>query len=243
MNALLEHGHDLSGAENMARDLELLEAVQAGVYDIAFRTYTWKPWCVSLGKHQKIDVIDAQAVSERGWQIVHRPTGGRAVLHANELTYCIIVPISAQRTAAMVYERTHEMLLSGLCQIVPSLSFERSPTNLQHHYATAGASAVSCFTSSARTEIMANGRKVVGSAQRVIGNVVLQHGSILCGQGHEDLALLISGSDEQRKSLLSTILDQSTTLSAEAGIDVDATMCQERIFPFIGPGLVKILND
>jgi len=242
MKVLLEHGRDLSGAENMARDLELLGAVRSGNYDIAFRTYTWKPWCVSLGKHQRLDVINLQALEQRGWDVVHRPTGGRAVLHANELTYCLVVPLSAERTAHIVYERIHTCLLASLQTLVPQLSFERSTTDLQHHYATAGASAVSCFTSSARTEIMAHGRKVVGSAQRVVDGIVLQHGSILCGLGHEQLADVIMGTDEQRSVLRQRMQEQSTTLSEEAGTPVDALMCEERIFRSIQHGLSTILS-
>lgn len=241
MHVLLEHGRDLSGADNMARDLELLDAVRSGKHDIAFRTYTWKPWCVSLGKHQSRNVIDQAALAVRGWDVVHRPTGGRAVLHANELTYCVIVPLSAERTAHIVYERIHILLLASLQTLVPQLSFERSPTDLHHHYATAGATAVSCFTSSARTEILAGGRKVVGSAQRVVDGIVLQHGSILCGPGHEQLADVIVGMDEQRSVLRQRTQEQSTTLSEEAGETIDAMICEERIFRFLEHGLTSIM--
>jgi lipoate-protein ligase A len=242
MNVLLEHGHDLTGSANMARDLELLHDVRSGTYDIALRTYTWSPWCVSLGKHQRAESIDHDALSQRGWDLVHRPTGGRAVLHANELTYCIVVPLTATRTASDVYQRTHELLLAALQDLVPDLSFERSPSDLQHHYATAGATAVSCFTSSARTEIMVQGRKVVGSAQRVIDGIVLQHGSILCGPGHEQLADVIVGTPEQRVTLARSMQEHSTTLSEVVNRTIDAMMCQERIFRLAESGLSTILH-
>lgn len=242
MRMLVEHDDGLRGQRNMQRDLELLTAVTDGTLDIAFRTYTWKPWCVSLGKHQRDDVLDLAEIEQRGWDVVRRPTGGRAVLHADELTYCIVVPLREHLTAALVYERTHHVLRAALQDLVPSLSFERSPTDLQHHYATAGAMAISCFTSSARTEIVAQGRKVVGSAQRVIDNVVLQHGSILCGAGHEQLADVVRGTAEIRERLRNGIKAQSTTLSEESGTVIRPDDCADRIFRTIQADLPFICS-
>lgn len=80
-----------SGARNMAVDAAILQAVEAGEAPPTLRLYGWKPWCVSLGYFQKPErELDAAAMRERGWDVVTRPTGGRAVLHADELTYSIL---------------------------------------------------------------------------------------------------------------------------------------------------------
>ncbi len=202
-----------SGAANMERDMDLLDMVRRGDVALAFRTYTWEPWTVSLGKHQQDEQIDREALVSSGFDLVRRPTGGRAVLHAEELTYCIAIPVTDTRTPRAVYAGIHTMLLSALQPFVPGLSFEEAPSDLQHHYATSGALAVSCFTSSARTEIVHGNRKVVGSAQRVIDNVILQHGSILTGPGHLMIGNVVRASADERARLTETLMASSVSLS------------------------------
>lgn len=206
---------DLSGEENMRRDLALVAT--ARTQPSVMRLYTWDPWCVSLGYNQNESVIDQHLLRERGWDLVRRPTGGRAVLHAEELTYCIAVPQGEGVKPREIYQRIHEQLLEALQTLVPGLSFEESPTDLRHHYATAGAAAASCFTSSARTEIMFNGRKVVGSAQRTIDGVILQHGSILTGPAHTNIVDVLAATDEERASVAADIQKSAVSLSEAAG--------------------------
>jgi len=74
-----------------------------------------------------------------------------------------------------------------------------------------------CFSSSATSEIMWNGRKVVGSAQHVDADVILQHGSILCGMGHEQLADVLVLRDADREPIRRGIIDGAVTLSDVAG--------------------------
>ncbi|MDZ4746818.1 MAG: lipoate--protein ligase family protein [bacterium] len=206
---------DLSGDENMRRDLALVATARK--IPSVMRLYTWDPWCVSLGHNQQESVIDDRLLREQGWDLVRRPTGGRAVLHAEELTYCIAVPQAEGVKPRDVYERIHEQLLSALQTLVPTLSFEHTPTDLRHHYATAGAAAVSCFTSSARSEIMFNGLKVVGSAQRTIDGVILQHGSILTGAAHMQIVNVLAASEAERQSITTDLQKSAVSLSEAAG--------------------------
>lgn len=209
----IEHEGSATGQINMARDLTLLEEVRSGQLDLAFRTYLWSPWAVSLGKHQSIDAIDQHEARRRGIDIVHRPTGGRAVLHANEITYSIAVKGQAQR----IYSAVHEALFTALRPFAgDTLSFEGKPTDLRQHYAASTPMGQVCFTSSARTEILANGKKLVGSAQRVIEGVVLQHGSILIDHGHEQIADLVVAPDTQRELLRAHLRETSVTLEEVA---------------------------
>jgi len=220
---------EATGAVNMALDMELLEKAQAdGCWHM--RTYMWKPWCVSLGKHQSVDVLDHDAMRDRGFDVVHRPTGGRAVLHADELTYCVAIPLTPTMTAQDLYAEVHRLLVSALRSLhIPELSYQDVPTDLRMHYASSGVSGASCFTSSARSEIMARGRKVVGSAQRVLHGIVLQHGSILCGSGHEMLAEVVRANDEEKAALRERIADGAITLSDIAGRQIKPQDCAEAL--------------
>ena len=205
-----------TGSENMRRDLELCADVHAGVLPPTLRLYTWQPWCVSLGKNQSADAMDHNALRERGFDLVHRPTGGRAVLHADEVTYCVCMPVSDALEARRVYHDVHMLLFRALSGLTDGLTIAGNQTDLRVHYASNGPLGQACFSSHARTEIVSSGRKVVGSAQRVLDDIVLQHGSILCGAGHEQLADIILTSDDRREMLRDSIISSSTTLSAIA---------------------------
>ncbi|HYF02906.1 MAG TPA: lipoate--protein ligase family protein [Patescibacteria group bacterium] len=206
-----------SGAYNMARDLRLLKEVSEGHSPEIFCLYTWHPWCVSLGAHQKDSDIDEKACFENGFDIVRRPTGGRAVLHADEITYSAVLKITKERTSHDIYRIIHELLLKALNPLCNNaLDFKKAQTDFKNVYRNSESSAV-CFTSSARYEVTFQNRKVVGSAQRVFGDYVLQHGSILLGAGHERLAEVLKAPEEQRKLLKQKILTSSATLSDVAG--------------------------
>ncbi|MBU3678584.1 MAG: lipoate--protein ligase family protein [Candidatus Kapabacteria bacterium] len=206
-----------SGTENMRRDIELCERVRAGEISPTLRLYTWTPWCISLGKHQNTSSIDMSAVDAAGFDVVHRPTGGRAVLHADEVTYCVCVPVRDALDARRIYAEVHQILFRALTSLVPDLSYATVDHDLRQHYAASGPLGQVCFTSHARTEILWHGKKIVGSAQRVLEGVVLQHGSILCGNGHERLAECITAETADRRRLLDSITASSATLTDAAG--------------------------
>src|SRR5690606_2653286 len=112
-------------------------------------------------------------------------TGGRAILHAQELTYSVVMP-SEGRSIMEVYRQISEALTAGLKSLAPDIGIAKSQPDFQKLYREPGS--IPCFSSSARYEIEFDGRKVVGSAQRRIGSAVLQHGSILIGDAHLALA-------------------------------------------------------
>jgi len=186
-----------------------------GIY--RWRTYTWQPWAVSLGKHQDIAAIDAMAARRYSIDIVHRPTGGRAVLHANELTYCVV----ACGKPAEVYAKIHQTIHKALVQVLGDngrlLEFDTVGHDLRSHYASGSDLGQACFATSAKSEIMVNGRKVVGSAQRVVNGIVLQHGSILCGPEHLLLSELMPIPDERKTVFKAALQRSSISLSEIAG--------------------------
>lgn len=182
-----------------------------------FRLYGWKPFAVSLGFNQKAEDIDPALCTANGFDIVRRPTGGRAVLHSNELTYSVVCALPKGKSPQDLYRDIHIYLLEKLSGLGfgDEVGFEKSQPDFAALYKSVDRErSVSCFASAARWEISYHGKKLVGSAQRVFGHTLLQHGSILLGDGHERLADVIAGiSDEKRLSLKAFTAGHSVTLS------------------------------
>ncbi|MFH1050106.1 MAG: hypothetical protein V1779_04140 [bacterium] len=199
---------------NMDFDFNRTKEVSKSASLPMLRFYGWKPWTVSLGYNQKSDDIDLDLLMVKEFGFVRRPTGGRAVLHADELTYSVVLKLPEEMTVHDVYRDIHKFLLTGLKTLRDSdLDFEKSQTDIRQFYQKQPGMSVSCFASAARFEIALNGKKVVGSAQRLFGKTLLQHGSILLGKGHEQLADVIKTSgEEKRNSLREYILSHSATL-------------------------------
>ena len=82
--------------------------------DPVLRIYQWEPYCISLGANQDFNSIDQQKTSAEGLDIVKRPTGGRAILHAEELTYSVVYPISDEKSPKQIYREINLALKRGL---------------------------------------------------------------------------------------------------------------------------------
>jgi lipoate-protein ligase A len=199
--------HD--GAWNMEFDLRRAEALDAGNAGPMLRVYHWRPWCISLGRHQADSEIDTARTTRDGIGVVRRPTGGRAILHAEELTYSIVMP-SEGRGIMDVYRQISEALTAGLKLLVPEIDIAKTQPNFQKLYREPGS--IPCFSSSARYEIEFGGKKLVGSAQRRIGSAVLQHGSILIGDAHLGLADYLAVGEDVRTQLHEDMRRQTITL-------------------------------
>lgn len=215
--------HTGTGTENMANDLAMIEMLNNSSANSLWRLYTWKPWAVSLGKHQSLDAVNLHEAATRGIDVVHRPTGGRAVLHADELTYCVVARGAPSDVYVTVHEHIHKALCSILGDKAGELQFETVGADLRSHYSSGSDMGQACFATSAKSEIMVHGRKVVGSAQRVLNDVVLQHGSILCGPGHLLLSELVNIPDSNRSKFRAVLESTSTTLTEVAGHVVTPT--------------------
>jgi lipoate-protein ligase A len=140
---------------------------------------------------------------------VRRPTGGRAILHAEELTYSVVMP-SEGRGVMDIYRQISEALTAGLKLLVPEIDIAKTQPNFQKLYREPGS--IPCFSSSARYEIEFGGKKLVGSAQRRIGSAVLQHGSILIGDAHLSLADYLAVDDTVREQLRHDMRAHTITL-------------------------------
>lgn len=223
-----------SGQFNMDFDVKRTNDVAEGKALPMFRVYGWKPWAVSLGYNQKDDEIDKEKCKLKGFDLVRRPTGGRAVLHANEITYSVVVNLTDGLTIHDIYREIHTILLKAFINLgCKNIGFEKTQTDFREHYKNPGMS-VSCFTSSARFEIEYEGRKVVGSAQRLFGKTLLQHGSILLSKGHEQIADVIKAENENdREKLREYLSNHSATLKESAGFSISFDDCRKAIIQII----------
>ncbi|ROL60628.1 lipoate--protein ligase family protein [Bacteroidetes/Chlorobi group bacterium MS-B_bin-24] len=203
-----------TGEYNMHFDETRAYEVEQGKSLPMLRFYGWNPWTVSLGANQKESDFDPEKLQMYGFGLVRRPTGGRAVLHANESTYSFVCKLDSQLKPLDVYKEIHIFLVEGLKQLgAEGLSFEKSQPNFNEFYKRETAS-LSCFAGSARYEIEWQGKKLVGSAQRVLGNTLLQHGSILLGPGYELLAEVANLPDEKSRDYLRNYI-KSHSISVE----------------------------
>src|SRR5438105_4494622 len=105
------------GAANMAIDEAILTAVGRGDVPPTLRLYRWEPACLSLGYSQHASDADLSRIEARGWHLVRRQTGGRAILHIDELTYSVALPINHPLVAGTIvdsYRRLSSALLAAL---------------------------------------------------------------------------------------------------------------------------------
>ena len=161
------------GWENMAVDAALLDrTLETG--DAFFRCYRWEPHCLSFGRHEPaLRRYDTARIRALGLSCVRRPTGGRAVWHARELTYAVTAPLSAFGGMREAYATIHGLLAGALGRLgVHAVLAPRSSP-------TPGVGSGPCFAAPVGGEVLVGGRKVVGSAQLRSGDAFLQHGSLL----------------------------------------------------------------
>lgn len=175
-------------AWNMAVDEALLHAVGRGDVPPTLRMYGWSPPAVSLGYFQDAAFeIDLGYCRRRGWPVVRRLTGGRAVLHADELTYSVAAPAHCAlfpQDVSGTYRAIARGILAGLHQLgvaAEMVSVREKTADMQGRQRSAA-----CFSAPSWYELTVGGKKVAGSAQRRWPHAFLQHGSILLGVNAEE---------------------------------------------------------
>ncbi|MFN4111837.1 MAG: biotin/lipoate A/B protein ligase family protein [Ignavibacteria bacterium] len=197
-----------SGEFNMNFDLSLVERVRLEKKSF-IRFYQWQPFAISLGYHQKIESLNTEKCKQDSIDIVRRPTGGRAILHSEELTYSVVTSIY-NNSANELYFKINLALIEGFHNYdsrLREVDLEKGQIDFKNFYKSTRS--IPCFSSSARNEIKFQNKKLVGSAQRIINDVILQHGSILIGDYHKKIVDYLNLSEEE-KELLNQDLDQKT---------------------------------
>lgn len=201
-------------------DFDLQLAKNYSPDEVVLRLYRWNPYCISLGANQKFEEIDIEKAKADYIDVVKRPTGGRAILHSEELTYSFIYPIDYKTSAHDLYKQINFALKQGLSIYDSRLSdivLEHIQPDFKNFYRQEKSSI--CFAVSAKSEINFKNKKLVGSAQRKLGNVILQHGSILCGDYHlkivDYLKIQEPNKIEIKNEIVNSTIDIKTILKEE----------------------------
>ncbi len=205
-----------SGSWNMAVDEAILEEVVSRNVPPTLRLYSWHPYCLSIGHAQSISEVNTDFLIENGWGVVRRPTGGRAILHADELTYSINAPIDDPHIREGViesYQHLSHCLLRALELI--GIKTDSNPKVEEKKHLLKNPV---CFQYPSDYEITFQGKKLIGSAQARKINGLLQHGTIpLFGDISRIISTLNFKNDEEKLKATSSLLARATTLQAVMG--------------------------
>lgn len=217
-------------AEQMRRDREQWAiAEERGVEEPTLRLFQFAPAGITLGASQDpAQELDTIRCARDGIVWAVRPTGGRALFHAQEWTFTLIARLGPSGWALdgrAAYARTCTLIASAFTRLgVPVEQAVGSPRSVGAPRRS-GACAPPCFASTARHELLLDGRKFAGVAQRVSRGLVLQQGSLLLGPGHERLADYVAVPDDERERARATLV----ALSAEAGGWLGSDLRLERL--------------
>jgi lipoate-protein ligase A len=204
----------------MAVDEAILEAARSGAVLPTLRVYSWEPACLSLGYAQHFNDVDTARLAEHGWEVVRRPTGGRAILHTDELTYSVTGPQNEPRLAGSILE-SYRRLSQGLLAALHCLKVPAEAANLllvkssEHGQRRPGPV---CFEVPSDYEIVVAGKKLIGSAQARRQEGVLQHGSLPL---YGDLTRIVEGlvfpDEQERSTAAERLLQRATTVEMVMG--------------------------
>ena len=203
------------GAWNMAVDEAILEHVWRRESVPTLRLYAWEPACLSLGYAQSYADVDEARLRERGWEAVRRPTGGRAILHTDELTYSVIAPTDEPSVAGSLLE-SYSHLAVALLAAVRSLGLpvEMKEVSSPNHETPNPV----CFEVPSAYEITVQGKKLIGSAQARRKEGVLQHGSLpLTGNLARITEALAFPDESTRQNAARRLLERATTVEMVLG--------------------------
>jgi biotin synthase len=244
------------GATNMAIDEAILWAVAEGESPPTLRFYGWQPPCLSIGYSQSMEgEVDADKCQEAGIDCVRRPTGGRAILHADELTYSVVTPQAEPRVAGGVIE-SYRRLSAGLVAGLRALGVEAyqaltpSPLHPPSPLPMSGegkggwegrgeGQSAACFDAPSSYEITVDGKKLVGSAQVRKKSVMLQHGSLpLEGDIARIFDFLKVPSEEKWEELKQALRSQATSLELALGYRISF----EEAARHLAAGFAQTLN-
>jgi lipoyl(octanoyl) transferase len=212
------------GAWNMAVDESILEHIGRGeplglrqgqVSLPTLRLYAWTPPCLSLGHAQPFADVDMARLKSHGWEVVRRATGGRAILHTDELTYSIIAPNDEPRVEGSVLE-SYNRLAGALLRAVKNLEL---PVEMKEGKANEnGTPNPVCFEVPSTYEITVDGKKLIGSAQARKKEGVLQHGSLpLTGDLTRICQALVFENEAARETASKRLLERATTVESALG--------------------------
>lgn len=219
-----------SASFNMALDEALLEWHSKGEIGPVLRFYEWAPATLSIGYFQSVSKeIDMEQVEKHNLGFVRRPTGGRGVLHEDELTYSVIVTEdypNMPETVTEAYRVISGGLLEGFRNLGLDAYFSIPETEEEIEGLKKPQSAV-CFDAPSWYELVVEGKKIAGSAQTRQKGVILQHGAILLSLDEDKLVSLFKfKSEEQRERMRVGLREKAVAIDRLAGrmVSVDESI-------------------
>lgn len=202
-------------AWNMALDEALLDSHRLGLSPPTLRFYSWTPPALSLGYAQPLEDVSPEACAHAGIAVVRRSTGGRAVLHRGEFTYSLVASEGFPPSVLGTYRQITEVLADAIARLGADVGI--APGKLKR------AGSPSCFQSATPADLVALGRKLVGSAQTRRDGAFLQHGSLMLTQlPDEILPLLSRATDASDATCLEAVLGEVPSREAIAMAIVQA---------------------
>jgi lipoate-protein ligase A len=188
---------------NMALDEVLLRSCEKGDAIPTLRLYLWRPPGVSIGYFQSIEkTVDLNKCKKNNIDVVRRITGGRAVLHENEITYSVCAPVKKYPELGENINGTYQKISFALLESLKALKIfgewvkpERDRIEITEN----SFFSKPCFISNSKYEITIKGKKLIGSAQRRFQDSFIQHGSIPLGKGKVSLPDLLTEGNNREK--------------------------------------------
>ena len=217
-----------TGVYNMSYDINLAETTEPGTAVLRF--YKWKPYCISLGANQDFNTINKKKAYYNNIDLVERPTGGRAILHSQELTYSVVYPLDNGFSPKDLYCEINLALKKGMIFFnsdLEKIELEGEQPHFPGFYKNNKSDL--CFAVAAKNELKFEGKKLVGSAQRKMNNSVLQHGSILCGDFHKNIVDFLYLNDEETVQMREEIINTTTDLRSILNYEINYDLLAEAI--------------
>ncbi|MDE0027427.1 MAG: hypothetical protein OXP69_23700 [Spirochaetaceae bacterium] len=199
------------GAHNMAVDEALLRCMTPDGAPV-LRLYGFAPACVSLGRFQAAgDVGDDAARVSDGVDLVRRPTGGRAVLHDDEVTYAVV--LGRHHLQPFTKRAAYRASAALLLRLLGALGV-RGAVHTGDSAAPAADADPDCYRATGEYEITAGAKKLVGSAQITTRDAALQHGSIPLSTSYARIARYLRGRGSAHEE---GAVPGATSVAAESG--------------------------
>ena len=165
------------GAWNMAVDEVLLQQRKAGAGISTLRLYSWQKRTVTLGYFQRIDKALAGFCGQNNIDLIRRPTGGGFVLHDQELTFSLVFNRQDLRARAQ-HQAVEYFRVIATCLQKALLSLG-VPVSLEENVFSGKDNNFFCFNNPTKYDLLVDGKKVCGSAQRRYRDTILQQGSLI----------------------------------------------------------------
>jgi lipoyl(octanoyl) transferase len=231
-----------SPSYNMALDEMILNWQSEKKFPPTVRFYQWAVPTLTVGYFQQAKKeIDMDEVKKRGFGFVRRQTGGRGVLHDNELTYSVIVPEDhpdMPKTVTEAYRVISRGILEGFKELGLDAYFSIPDSEAEREALKNPRSAV-CFDAPSWYEIVVEGRKIAGSAQTRQKGVILQHGSIPLTIDIDELYDLFIFSNEKVKERMKNMFKTKAVAMSEL---TDRTFTMEDLIHAFEIGFERGLN-